>query len=277
MTHANRAAPPALTLDHVGCVVRDLGAGAARWERMGFTLSPESRQRGAVPGQPGMHPWASANRCAIFETGYLELIGLVDPAAHNPWEKFLGRFEGLHLLALRCANADAAYAALKDRAPFLDPPVARERRLLVDGTERTMRFRNIFSRDADCPEGRYIVIEHQTPEYLWQPALQRHENGARALLEAIVVADDAAIAARAGALQDVPRVLAPGAFAARYGWQPPSPAFAAVTVSFHDLDAAARMMETRGIPLRRAGGDLWVPPEASNGFLLRMTQHDAQS
>lgn len=269
-----------LSLDHLGCIVRDLAAGAARWERLGFTLSPVSRQRGAVPGAQGMQPWASANRCAIFRQGYLELIGLVDPSAHNPWERFLARFEGLHLLALRCANADATYAALAPRAPFLAPPVQRERVLEVDGAERTMRFRNIFSRDADCPEGRYIVIEHQTPEYLWQPKFLQHENGAQALTAATVVADDPGVAngthtcvGRLAALEGVPAVVSTAEFASRYGWRPQSPAFAAVTVSFADLDRTARMMETRGIPLHRAGGELWIGPETTNGFTMQLAQH----
>lgn len=267
---------PALSLDHVGAIVRDLEAGAERWERLGFTLSPVSRQRGAVPGEYGMQPWASANRCAIFERGYLELIGLVDTRAYNPWEKFLERFEGLHLLALRCENADATYAALSADAPFLAPPVQRERRLQVDGVERTMRFRNIFSRDAQCPEGRYVVIEHQTPEYLWQPALTKHPNGARALVDATVVADDEAVAARLQALGGAPRVLSSTAFHKQFGWTPKAPAFAAVTVSFAELEAAARMMETRGLKLREGPGGLWVAPEDANGFVLRMVGEDKE-
>jgi hypothetical protein len=261
-----------LTLDHVGAIVRDLSAGAERWERLGFTLSPVSRQRGTVPGEYGMQPWASANRCAIFEQGYLELIGIVDERAHNPWSRFLDRFEGLHLLALRCANADEAYAALPDPA-FLAPPVQRERRLLVDGVERTMRFRNIFSRDAQCPEGRYIVIEHQTPDYLWQPSLTVHANGARALLDATVVADDAAVAARLASLGGAPRLCSSAEFADAWGWAPKAPAFAAVTVSFAKLDAAARMMETRGVKLCEGRSGLWVAPADANGFVLRMVEH----
>ena len=262
-----------LSLDHTGTIVRDLAAGAARWEALGFTLSPVSRQRGAVPGEAGMQPWASANRCAVFERGYLELIGLVDPAAFNPWAKFLARFEGMHLLALRCAHADDAWELLAPKAGFLAPPVARERPLLVDGAPRVMRFRNLFSRDEACPEGRWIVIEHQTPDYLWQPALMRHENGARALEEALVVADDPAVAARAAALEGIARVESPAAFAARFGWAPPAPAFAAVTVSFTDVVAAARLMETRGIAVQRRGDDLWVGPASTGGFVLRMVPH----
>ena len=105
----------------------------------------------------------------------------MDAAAYNPWTKFLSRFEGLHLLALRIPEADAAFAELSARTNTFNAPVSRSRNLDVDGEQKAMRFRNIFSRDEAYPEGRYIVLEHQTPEYLWQPRYQTHANGALAL------------------------------------------------------------------------------------------------
>jgi hypothetical protein len=98
---AQATAAPKLDLDHVGCIVNDLTAAAVRWERLGFTLTPLSRQRGAVPGAEGFQPWATANRCAILGHTYLELIGVVDPAAFNPWARFIERNEGLHICAMR--------------------------------------------------------------------------------------------------------------------------------------------------------------------------------
>lgn len=262
-----------ISLDHVGAIARDLTLAAARWERLGFTLSPVSRQRGTVPGETGMHPWATANRCAIFQRGYLELIGVVDPAAFNPWTRFVERFEGLHLLAFRCGEADAAYARLKDKAAFLVPPVERERKLVYRGEERTMRFRNIFSRDSECPEGRYIVIEHQTPELLWQPELMAHENGALGLQAATLVADDEAVRARIAALDNLVAVERPGDFARRYGWAPAAPSLAAITVSFLDLDKTLSLLGARGIDLCRSGGEVWLPPPVTNGFVMRLVQH----
>lgn len=261
-------AASALTLDHVGVITRDLAAGAARWERLGFTLSPMSRQRGAVPGKAGMQPWASANRCAVFRKGYLELIGIVDAAAFNPWQRFIERFEGIHLAALRCDEADRAYARLRPTATFLDAPIARERKLEYRGAEHTMRFRNIFSRDAECPEGRYIVIEHQTPELLWQPELMAHENGALGLEEVVIVADDDAVSKRARALDGVPKVMSPDAFAARFGHRPSVPSFAAITISFADPDRAIHLMQARGIVPRREGSTVWLAPEDTNGALM---------
>ena len=58
-----------------------------------------------------MAPWATANHCVMFERGYLELIGITDPTKHNPWTAFLDRFEGIHITAFRCPEADMAYAA----------------------------------------------------------------------------------------------------------------------------------------------------------------------
>ena len=193
------------SLDHLGTIVRDLAAGAARWEKLGFQLSPLSRQRGKMPGRDEDGPWATANRCAILAQGYLELIGIVDATAFNPWTKFLDRFEGLHLLAFRVPNADSAYAELAKRTDTLNAPVQRERKLDVNGAEETMRFRNIFSRDESYPEGRYILLEHQTPDFLWQPRYQSHPNGALALEAALVCADDvAAEASRLERLLGVP-------------------------------------------------------------------------
>ena len=266
------AAASALVLDHVGVITRDLDAGARCWERLGFTLSPLSRQRGAVPGAANMQPWASANRCAIFEKGYLELIGIVDPAAYNPWRRFIERFEGIHLTALRCEDADRAYARLRSTATFLDAPIARERKLEYRGAEHVMRFRNIFSRDAECPEGRYIVIEHQTPELLWQPELMTHENGAVGLEEIVIVADDPTVAERARTLDGIPRVMSAAAFAADFGRAAADPSFAAITVSFRDRGRTIELLRSRGLVVRQKGSTAWLDPEHTNGFIMRLVE-----
>jgi hypothetical protein len=288
----NPAANP-VSLDHTGTIVRDLAAGAARWERLGFTLSPVSRQRGRMPGRDEEGAWATANRCAIFQQGYLELIGIVDPAAFNPWTRFIERFEGTHLLAVRVGSADAAWPELSTRPIALNAPVQRERKLDVDGTQRTMRFRNIFSRDEGCPEGRYIVIEHQTPEYLWQAALMRHANGALALEAVMACSEDLpSLAGRLAALTGAQpastphgglSICPPGggrielqstqALEARYGWRPAaSPCFAGVEVRFADRTLAARLMEDNGVPVHRLGDEWFVAAGDANGFILRLTQ-----
>ncbi|MEC8372850.1 MAG: VOC family protein, partial [Pseudomonadota bacterium] len=140
------AASP-LSLDHVGFMVRDLDAAVARWERLGFLLSRRSPQMGKVPGKSEMAPWASSNHCAMFEHGYLELIGITNPENFNPWSRFLDRFEGPHITALRCENGEEAYKALSGRIDHFDPPLQRLRNAPYGDGVREFRFRNIFSQD----------------------------------------------------------------------------------------------------------------------------------
>ena len=197
----------------------------------------------------------------------------MDSNAFNPWQRFLARFEGLHLLALRCHNADATFTRLAPAAPFLDPPIARDRKLSYRGAEHTMRFRNIFSRDAECPEGRYIVIEHQTPELLWQEELLDHDNGATGLEEVLVVADDSVVAKHLSGLDSIPQLMSSHGFAERFGYAPAVPSFAAITISFADLARALAFLQSRGIVPQQRGDDIWLAPEHTNGFTMRLVQH----
>ena len=284
-----------LDLDHTGCLVSALHAGAANWERLGFSLTPVSRQRGAVPGREGFHPWATANRCVILRDTYLELIGVVDAAAFNPWARFIAKNEGLHILALRCRDAESAYAALSARTDALLPPVPRERILDVAGEPRVMCFRNIFSRDEIWPEARYLVIEHQTPDFLWQPRYQQHTNGACDLVAVTFVADDPpALIPRMQALgahvisRDAGQVSArlPGrgtvhamhsnAFAETYGHTPRS-GMHAITVSFGELGTALDFLESRGVAVGTSRYGRWIGPRDTNGFIMHLVQDGGQS
>jgi hypothetical protein len=285
-----------LSLDHCGCVVQSLDAGAAHWARLGFNVTPRSRQRGVVPGHADMRPWGTANHCVMLPRGYLELIGVVDPGGHNPWSQFLSRGEGLHIAALRCDEADAAYAALAARTGCFRPPVQRERPLDVAGKLRTARFRNIFSDDAQCPEARYIVIEHQTPEFLWQPRYLEHENGAVSLSAAWFVGDDPATLRPHlelfGAMQadadgglrvnlgerGILGAMRTDTFAGIYGYTPAyRPGLHALEVGVRDLSSAVALLRARGVAVRSLGAAYWVPPEDTGGFVLRLAASDAHA
>lgn len=296
------ATPPGLsttpTLDHLGWIGPDLHEAAAAWERLGFTLSRVSPQMGFTGPDGALEPWASANRCAVFEDGYLELIGIVDPARHNPWLAYLERGAGPHIAAFRVAEADPAFPPLASRVDGFDPPVQRRRMAPVGLAEAEgeteMRFRNIFSQDAFWPEGRFIVIEHQTPEALWQPVLTRHANGARALLEAIFVAPDIApttdrlarlLDRPAEATVDGARIVAAGGglisilrldvFSARFpgAAAPDRPAVAGAVVQVDDLVSLRAHTSANGVTLADApGGGVYVAGAAAGGGLIAFVE-----
>ncbi len=256
-------------LDHTGQMRADLDAGATAWERLGFLLSPETPQRGAVPGTSGMQPWATANRCALFRQGYLELIGIRAPERFNPWTHFMARHEGIHIAAFRCGSADEAWPGLA--AHGFRPPVPRARSTPAG----EMRFRNIFSEDASWSEGRIIVIEHQTPDVLWRPESLEHPNGATALRQCLFVSDQpdelTVRLAGFGADSDGYAALSARDFVAMFPGEvpPPLPCMAGHVIAFADPDRAIRLIEGNGVPIGRDGlGRAFVGRTHNNGAVM---------
>jgi catechol 2,3-dioxygenase-like lactoylglutathione lyase family enzyme len=282
------------SLDHVGFMVRNLDAAAARWERLGFLLSRRSRQMGKIPGKSDMAPWASSNQCVMFERGYLELIGITNPEEFNPWSRFLNRFEGPHITALRCENGEKAYEALSRRIEHFDPPLQRLRKAPFGEGEREFRFRNIFSQDDHFPEGRYIIIEHQTPEVIWQDELMIQPNGAVELAELVFCADvheglldrlscisgEEALETEAGGFIELSgggslSVLSEEAFRSRYEGAPAPirPAVAATVIRVKNMGVLESLLIANGVkPVFRSPLSLWLSPEDGNGAVIEFIE-----
>lgn len=280
-------------LDHLGWIGPDLDGSAKAWERLGFTLSRVSPQIGFTGPDGALEPWATANRCAVFEQGYLELIGIIAPERFNPWETYLARGAGAHIAAFRVGEADAAYPMLADRVAGFDPPVQRRRMaplgLAESGGEAEMRFRNIFSQDDAWPEGRYIVIEHQTPDVLWQPALLQHPNGAKALVEAVFSAPNPGLTRdRLANLTNRPAqeaaegwridtdggaltIMTPRGLSKRFpGIEAPDrPAVIGAVVAVEDMGAAKTLLTTNDIELETStdGLEFTAGPDAAGGII----------
>ncbi|PPR64602.1 MAG: hypothetical protein CFH10_00200 [Alphaproteobacteria bacterium MarineAlpha4_Bin2] len=282
-----------LSLDHVGFMVWDLDAGVTQWERLGFRLSRRSPQMGNVPGKEGMAPWATSNSCAMFREGYLELIGVTNRDNFNPWARFLDRFEGPHITALRCQDADAAYAALSKRIDNFDPPLQRLRNAPFGDGERPFKFRNIFSQDEHYPEGRFIVIEHQTPEVIWQEELMNQPNGAIRLCEVVFAAEptDNTIERlqriSGGIAEDgnigliklggggVLSVVSPDEFLDFYpgAGEPLRPMVAAVVVGVKHLKETADLLSTNGVSVWESSRpSVWVRPTEANGAVIEFIE-----
>lgn len=189
-----------LELDHVGVAVPDLEAGRVAFQRLGFQLTPRSLHQGALrPGSP-VEPWGSGNHCAMFEWGYLEVIGLTDPALPSSVKDLVARYTGLHILAIGCTDAKRTHDALAAAGAPVEPIRALERDAAFGPTgeeTRRARFRNLYVDRKAHPEARILFIEHDTPEVLWQPHLLTQPNGVIGL-EAVTfaAADPAPVAQR---------------------------------------------------------------------------------
>src|SRR5260221_1853522 len=244
----------------------------------------------------------------MLEDGYLEIIGIVDPALYdNELGRFLARYHGIHIMALGVADAASQVARLRE-AGLATPGVRPMRRNVAMPTgEAEVRFKRVPL--ADAPEGRIQLIEHETPELMWQDHLLDHPNRVVALMETVLCVADVASAEdryrrltgivplrRGGArifafasgrlvlcdpasLGDfvAPEFIVPefttDAFVDN-GAPPTLPWFAGFSVATDDGNVSVRrILRTNGVAHAEHGGALVVRAEAAAGAVCRFLPH----
>ncbi len=181
-----RPAPGELVMDHVAHFVPDLNAAGELLEALGFTPSPVSNHQ--VEGKPA----GTANRCLMFEAGYVEILA---PTLDTPNARRVrahmsrggAEAAGIHLVCFGTPDARAEHARLATYG-FEPEPLVRLSRVVDDG--RTVRFNVIYVPPGKMPEARVQYCEQLTPEVIWIPEHVRHENGVKALGDVYVVATD---------------------------------------------------------------------------------------
>ncbi|MCH9670071.1 MAG: VOC family protein [Gammaproteobacteria bacterium] len=284
-------------LDHIGIASRDLNLAQSTYQRLGFRLTARSIHAGAVePGGPVV-PWGSGNHCAMLDDGYIELLGIVDASLPSSAAAMLERYEGAHIVAFGCDDADNAYAALREREPRTRAPAALERDAPFgehDESTRRAKFRNIYLEPDAFPPAKLIFIEHGTPDVLWQPHLCKHPNTATSLVEVALCTDDVPGTAEHLAKMlnveadhkspdvaslDVERgrvyLLSPKMVPS---WakdvQPPAvPSVVGLGVGVRDLDTCKSLLDTAGVEFEsHPYPAIWVRPSQTLGPVLSFIQ-----
>lgn len=295
-------------LDHVGVAVSSLDRGRDAFARLGFQLTPRSFHSGSRAAGAPVEPWGSGNHCAMFREGYLEIIGLTDASMYSSVKDMVARYEGLHIVAVGCGSADAAYAEFQKAGAPVEAPRTLERDAAFgpdDRETRRAKFRTLYVDRQKFTEGRFIFIEHLTRDVLWQPHLLAHPNGALAI-DAVyfVVADPEATAQKFAPLlldriERFPgavklalhrgtiwlvrearwRELLPGSFV------PPVPSPAGFGIRVASLEDTQRCLESNGVRTQVSknaslwsGGPagIWVAPEDACGAAIRFLQVENQ-
>jgi hypothetical protein len=202
MSHADIVAsqvpaPGELTLDHVAHFVPDVGAASAALERLGFTLTPFSVQSHRLQPEGPLVPAGTANRCVMFERGYIEFL---TPTADTPLAEQLKaairRYTGVHLIAFGTAAPQADHERLAAAGFGPLPPVALQRPISTQSGEDTARFTVVRVPPGAMAEGRIQFCHQRTPDLVWQSRWIDHANGATALAAVLVCVADPAEAAR---------------------------------------------------------------------------------
>jgi hypothetical protein len=176
-------------LDHIVHAVRDLDAAAALYRSLGFTVGARNR-----------HPWGTHNRLIQFPGFFIELLTLAEPdklgddgfsALFGAYTgDFLKRGEGLSLMILQSGDAKADETAFRAAGIAASETLRFEREgERPDGSTVKVAFSLAFADDKLAPDIHFAVCQQHYPENFWNPAFQKHANGAAGVAGAVVVAD----------------------------------------------------------------------------------------
>ena len=278
---------PVKGIDHCFALVSDLDVAVRQYEALGFTLSP----RGLHSASKG-----TANHTIMFQDDYFELLGILAPTEMNARrrEVLAESGEGLHAIACRIDDAEAAAAALADLGIATEGLGSFSRPVpLPDGSEGVAAFSTVAFTADEVPHGLVFMCQHKTRETVWLPELMTHANTARGLRAILTVSEDPARDAprfarlwAAGAVSEADGVFTvntgeksadlvlatPGGMAAIYPGidlsGTPRGAFTAMRVAVGDLDAAARCLAASKVDAVETDGGLAIQPRDASGVVV---------
>ncbi|MBR0694445.1 VOC family protein [Bradyrhizobium lablabi] len=283
-------------IDHLVICVHDLEQAALAWRRLGFNLTPT-----------GVHPFGTSNRLAQFADNFLELLAVTNDAlvpqaapdhfsfaAHN--RDFLGRAEGMSMLALHSADSHAEAARFRAErigtsAPF---DFGRDAVLPGGGTAR-VAFSLAFATDPAMPEIAFFTCQQRhPPELFWKAEYQRHPNGALRVIEVVMSAPEPAAhrdfleRLTESAAEPAPgrltvgdsnnriTLLGPSEMARRLPGlaNSSSPRFCAARLAVADLDTTRRTLKNNGVAFEMRGAVLLIPPATAHGLALEFVEQE---
>jgi hypothetical protein len=280
----------AATLDHVGYVAADLAALRAEMLQLGFAPTEPRELLGVDAATGEARPLGQRSCHVVLGRGYIELTAVDAPAPAHHLATWLARGAGLHILALgsdaiaveqaRCAAAGLAVTA----------PARASRRIEYGELHGDARFEWFMFAPRETPEGLLCYAHNQTPDLVYQPSVQAHQNGAQALTEVVLLCADLGaararwqrllgVAPQSGSHElrfelgggDVTLCDVDGC-AARFGALAPDLAagerFVASVVSVRDPAACEHVLQTAGVEPERRGAQLIVPLHRAGGALL---------
>jgi len=177
-------------LDHLVLAYRDLDAAAERYRQLGFQVGGRNR-----------HPWGTENHIVQFDGVFLELVGrgeeFARPAPDDPvfpfagfLDEFLNRCEGLAMVVLRSADAEADRASFAARGLGARPRFDFARKGRREGREVDVAFSLAFAETPAFPQTGFFVCQQRFPQNFWNAAAQVHPNGATGVAEVALVHPD---------------------------------------------------------------------------------------
>jgi len=277
-------------IDHLVVAVNDLEAAVSAWQRLGFTLTPIAR-----------HPFGAASVVIQMNGTFIELLTVADPAAVPEAEvdhfslaafnrDFLTTHEGISMLALASRDPDEDRNAFEAAGlPVFAPSKFERAAKGPDGVDRKIAPALTFTAERRLRQIGFFTCRHYDPENFWYPEFQRHENGARRIASAVMVARDPAdfheflskftgqhdmtstsLGVRFNLGKTEIEVLSPVGYQAWFG--EPAEAdprrFLGCRIAVADIAATREVLEREGVRHGERMGAVVVPASAVNGVAI---------
>jgi hypothetical protein len=274
-------------IDHTLVGVRDLETAKSVWHDLGFTLTPRGRHIG----------WGTGNYCIMLESGYIELLGVVDPGQFlNKLDLFLERREGLMGLAFGTDDPQACRDALARAGAEPEGPKDLKRKIELPEGDQLPAFSLLFLKPSATPDLNAFVCHHLTPNIIRRPEWLRHANRALRLVSVTLVSADP-VKTALGYLpifgpdrikvSDALTVVHTGAGALRFvnpnGLKTlyeallplpdhPTPWVASMKIEVADKNRCLDYLRRHNLPVVKTGKGCLVPPEVANGCIIEFVQ-----
>ena len=281
-------------INHVGMVVRDLNTTVARYEAMGFQLTPFSAHSGAwKPGEP-VQRFGSGNRCVMFANNYLEILASESRQQQAPrLAQHLRRHQGAHIICFNTEATPTVDARLRGLGISTSGVIPLQREIDTPDGIRTAKFERVQFAPDNSPEGYIQAARHLTPQYIYQPRYVEHPNGCTMLSEVCVVADDArTFAEKYARYLCMPAIETDRTFRFRLplgstltilptkqaaqsfpgSLLPPLPAIVAVAFRTNDLPALRSRLTRNEFTLFEKDHRIGVPAEEASGVVVMFEQ-----
>ncbi len=284
-------------IDHVAVLVRDLDDAQARFQSLGFTVTPRA-----------YHPWGTANHLVQFGRSFIEIVGIAEPdklilhteqrfsfSAHAA--DILAKREGMAMIVFSSSDAEADTERWTRSGLRTYEPVYFERGAkLPSGEEAKVAFTVSFVTHAELPDCAFFVCQQHFPQYFWKPDYQQHANGATEIGRATlrVAGQPQRFANFVRGLTGFEPTPAPGGIEVKMAWgtvevltpaactaqypllsgaqTAPDGNFVNLAIDVADIGKAARLLERSGIPHHSTPTYLDIAPGALFGLGMRIGQ-----
>ena len=255
--------------------------------KLGFSLT-EPYPLLALDSESNLVELGQHSHHFIFDRAYVELTGIVDASKGSHIGPFLDKFEGLHILCFNTDNVSLAASQIQ-QAGLEVGEIQIASRYVNYGKKGIARFKWFSLAQRYAPEGLVCIVEHLTPELVFQENMMSHDNFSTSLLEVTICTKDMRQCCQnyRNILSLDPRphslgyefkmpsnnliILDSDSYKARYPSEipPDVTCLASFSIAVSDITKTKEFLRNRDIKLNyRNPNNFWVPSKSAGGAII---------